>query len=114
MAVFIRDVFLLCVMRRDFFPGCTSLGHLELTSGVDILQGGGKAGLQDRKGGSAGHAKYKCPICSTACPSLASMKIHWEAKHDKLPFEEEKCVDLHAVSGATTQGVAVRGSTKKK
>uniref|UniRef100_A0A7S1X1G5 Polycomb protein SUZ12-like zinc finger domain-containing protein n=1 Tax=Tetraselmis chuii TaxID=63592 RepID=A0A7S1X1G5_9CHLO len=76
-------------------------------------RGGGKAGLADRKGGAAGHAKYKCPICSTQCPSLTSMKIHWDAKHDKLPFEEEKCIDMHSTYGGTTQGVSVRGSKKK-
>ena len=26
-------------------------------------KGGGKDGLADRKGGKAGHAKYKCPSC---------------------------------------------------
>jgi hypothetical protein len=26
-------------------------------------KGGGKAGLADRKGGAAGHAKFKCPSC---------------------------------------------------
>lgn len=38
-------------------------------------QGGGKAGLQDRKGGAVGHAKYMCPICKTAAPSLTSMQV---------------------------------------
>lgn len=37
--------------------------------------GGGKAGLQDRKGGAVGHAKYMCPICKTAAPSLTSMQV---------------------------------------
>jgi hypothetical protein len=41
------------------------------------------------------------------------MKIHWDAKHDKLPFEEEKCIDMHSAHGGTTQGVSVRGSKKK-
>jgi hypothetical protein len=36
--------------------------------------GGGKAGLQDRKGGAVGHAKYKCPICMTAAPDLKTMQ----------------------------------------
>ena len=26
-------------------------------------KGGGKAGLADRLGGAAGHAKFKCPSC---------------------------------------------------
>lgn len=38
--------------------------------------GGGKAGLQDRKGGAVGHAKYMCPICKTAAPSLTNMQVH--------------------------------------
>jgi hypothetical protein len=43
------------------------------------------------------------------------MQIHHDAKHPKLPWDPEKCTDLHAlVGGVTTQGVAVRGSTKKK
>ncbi|WIA38483.1 hypothetical protein OEZ86_001805 [Tetradesmus obliquus] len=77
--------------------------------------GGGKAGLQDRKGGAVGHAKYKCPVCMTAAPDLKSMQLHWENKHPKLPFNESACEDLHAkVGGVTTAGVAVQGSKKKK
>lgn len=76
--------------------------------------GGGKAGLQDRKGGAVGHAKYMCPICKTAAPSLSNMQLHWESKHAKLPFDPAACEDLHAkTGGVTTQGVAVRGSNKK-
>jgi hypothetical protein len=37
--------------------------------------GGGKAGLQDRKGGAVGHAKYMCPVCKTAAPDLKSMQV---------------------------------------
>ena len=33
-------------------------------------KGGGKAGLADRKGGAAGHAKFKCPSCGVQSPSL--------------------------------------------
>jgi hypothetical protein len=33
-------------------------------------KGGGSAGLADRKGGAAGHAKFKCPICSQQAPDL--------------------------------------------
>ncbi|KAL4425024.1 hypothetical protein ABPG77_001802 [Micractinium sp. CCAP 211/92] len=77
--------------------------------------GGGKAGLADRKGGAAGHAKYKCHICGQQAPDLKTMQIHHDAKHPKLPWEPEKCTDMHAlVGGVTTQGVAVRGSIKKK
>jgi hypothetical protein len=38
-------------------------------------KGGGKAGLQDRLGGAVGHAKFMCPICKTAAPSLTSMQV---------------------------------------
>ncbi|EFN53042.1 hypothetical protein CHLNCDRAFT_137279 [Chlorella variabilis] len=76
--------------------------------------GGGKAGLADRKGGQAGHAKYKCHICGQQAPDLKTMQIHHDAKHPKLPWEPEKCTNMHDVVGVTTQGVAVRGSTKKK
>ncbi|GAX79629.1 hypothetical protein CEUSTIGMA_g7070.t1 [Chlamydomonas eustigma] len=75
--------------------------------------GGGKAGLADRKGGQAGHAKFQCHICKAAAPSIKSMQDHHESKHPGLPWEPEKCTDLHEVFGGTTQGVAVRGSTKK-
>lgn len=76
--------------------------------------GGGKAGLADRKGGAVGHAKFKCHVCGQQAPSLKSMEIHHDAKHPKLPWEPEKCSDLHAmVGGVTTQGIAVRGSKKK-
>ena len=45
----------------------------------------------------------------------APLQIHHDARHPKLPWEPEKCTDLHAmVGGVTTQGVAVRGSIKKK
>ena len=37
--------------------------------------GGGKAGLQDRKGGAVGHAKYQCPICKSNAPDLKSMQV---------------------------------------
>jgi len=77
-------------------------------------KGGGKAGLQDRLGGAAGHAKFMCPICKTAAPSLTSMQLHWENKHPKLPFDQSACENLHEkTGGVTTQGVAVRGSAKK-
>jgi hypothetical protein len=41
-------------------------------------------------------------------------QVHFEAKHPKLQYEADKVVDMHALMGGTTQGVAVRGSTKKK
>ena len=33
-------------------------------------KGGGAAGLADRKGGNAGHSKYKCHICAQSAPDL--------------------------------------------
>ena len=49
-------------------------------------KGGGKAGLADRKGGAAGHAKFKCPSCGVQSPSIKSAEMHWDSKHPKLPF----------------------------
>ena len=40
--------------------------------------------------------------------------MHFEAKHAKMPYEADKVVDMHELMGGTTQGIAVRGSTKKK
>lgn len=37
--------------------------------------GGGKAGLQDRKGGSVGHSRYKCYTCGQTAPDLKSMQV---------------------------------------
>jgi hypothetical protein len=37
--------------------------------------GGGKAGLADRLGGKAGHAKFQCHICKAPAPSLTSMQV---------------------------------------
>ena len=34
-----------------------------------VNRGGGQAGLQDRKGGKAGHAKYKCAVTAALCLS---------------------------------------------
>ena len=78
-----------------------------------VNQGGGRAGLNDRKGGNAGHAKFKCYICGLQAPSLKSMQSHFESKHPKEKFDSDKCINMHEVMGATTVGVAVRGSTKK-
>lgn len=52
--------------------------------------------------------------CAWSVGTVKSMQMHHESKHPKLPFEEEKLTNLHEVFGGTTQGVAVRGSTKKK
>lgn len=54
------------------------------------------------------------PLTPAALGSLTPLQIHHDAKHPKLPWEPEKCTNMHDVVGVTTQGVAVRGSTKKK
>ena len=76
--------------------------------------GGGSAGLTDRLGGAAGHSKFKCPYCGIQGPDLKTMNIHHDAKHPKETWDPAKFVDLHEVHGGTTQGIAVRGSTKHK
>ena len=137
-----------------------------------VNRGGGLAGLQDRKGGKAGHAKFRsvpaahaqrvdgrrltrhlerplrrCPICGMQAINVQSMEVsaatlwascygrlaprptspnprwtyvcvylqmHHDSKHPKLPWEPEKCINVHEESGGiTTQGIAVRGSKKK-
>lgn len=45
---------------------------------------------------------------------MHAAQIHHEAKHSKVPFLESDIINLHAVFGGTTQGIAVRGSTKKE
>lgn len=83
------------------------------TAEATTNKGGGKAGLADRLGGAAGHAKYMCPICKTQSPDLKSLQMHHEARHPKVPFVHDEIVNTHAVFGGTTQGVGVRGSNKK-
>ena len=81
---------------------------------ANMNKGGGKAGAADRKGGKAGHAKLKCPVCMQQAPSMKSMKMHWESKHHKLPWDETKFEDTHKKYGGTVQGVAVAGSANTK
>jgi len=38
-------------------------------------KGGGKAGLQDRKGGATGHSRFKCPICMSTAPDMKTMEV---------------------------------------
>lgn len=76
--------------------------------------GGGKAGLADRKGGAAGHAKFVCYVCAQQAPSLKNMEDHFSSRHPKETLDKERCENKHETLGTTTQGVAVRGSTKKK
>ena len=78
-------------------------------------KGGGKAGLADRKGGAAGHAKFKCPSCGNQSPSIKSAEMHWDSKHPKLPFVPEDWSDMHAANGGvTTAGIAIKGAKAEK
>lgn len=80
-----------------------------------VNRGGGAAGIADRKGGRAGHARFKCPVCAMQAPDMKTMQIHHESKHPKLPWDADKIVDTHAeTGGVTTAGIAVAGSKKKK
>jgi len=66
--------------------------------------GGGKAGLQDRKGGAVGHAKYSCPICKTAAPDLKSMQVRCMAscQHGAGMFQTalQSCFSVSCQAGA--------------
>lgn len=85
------------------------------TAASTVNAGGGKAGLADRKGGAAGHSKFVCYVCAQQAPSLKNMEDHFSSKHPKENMDAEKCVNKQASlgGGSTTQGLAVRGSTKK-
>jgi hypothetical protein len=55
-----------------------------------------------------------CLVNTCAMPHTAAMQVHHDSRHPTLPWEPEKCTDLHSLhGGVTTQGVAVRGSHKK-
>lgn len=73
-----------------------------------INAGGGKSGLQDRKGGAVGHQKFKCNVCAQTGPDMKTMQIHFEAKHPKLPWADEQITDLHALAGGVTTQVRRR------
>lgn len=75
--------------------------------------GGGAAGLQDRKGGVAGHSRFICKVCMATVPDLKSMQAHYEARHPTFQFKQSDFEDLHEKFGGTTKGVAVHGSLKK-
>ncbi|KAI4302048.1 hypothetical protein L6164_035267 [Bauhinia variegata] len=91
----------------------------EIAAKVDAAttnRGGGKSGLDDRTGKEkGGHAKYECPHCKTTAPGLKSMQIHHDARHPKIPFEEDKLVNLHSslVCDTSKPRPGVRGSLKK-
>ncbi|KAL3700930.1 hypothetical protein R1sor_018952 [Riccia sorocarpa] len=79
-------------------------------------RGGGKAGVEDRKAADkGGHAKLACPVCRVTAPDIKSMVIHHEARHPKLPFEEDKLINLHAQTSAEPVAEASKpkpGNTK--
>mmetsp|Transcript_22153 Transcript_22153/g.31017 ORF Transcript_22153/g.31017 Transcript_22153/m.31017 type:complete len:181 (+) Transcript_22153:203-745(+) len=76
-------------------------------------KGGGKEGLKDRKGGEAGHSKFECKVCGVRSPSIASLKIHHEAKHPKIRFDPDAFAEnVHEKFGGTTKGLAVQGTQK--
>ncbi|KAF4352605.1 hypothetical protein F8388_019668 [Cannabis sativa] len=91
----------------------------EIAAKIDAAttnRGGGKAGMADRTGiEKGGHAKYECPHCKTTAPDLKSMQIHHEARHPKLPYEEDKLINRHAALAVeTSKGrPGIRGSLKK-
>ncbi|KAH7543462.1 hypothetical protein FEM48_Zijuj02G0186700 [Ziziphus jujuba var. spinosa] len=79
-------------------------------------RGGGKAGLADLSGSEkGGHARYECPHCKVTAPDLKSMQTHHDARHPKIPFEEDKLVNLHAnhVADSSKPHTDGRGSLKK-
>ncbi|KAM6551738.1 hypothetical protein CsatB_001546 [Cannabis sativa] len=92
----------------------------EIAAKIDAAttnRGGGKAGLADRSGiEKGGHAKFECPLCKTTVPDLKSMQIHHEARHPKIPFEEDKLVNRHSTVPAVESSKprpGIRGSLKK-
>eukprot|EP00271_Cylindrocystis_brebissonii_P014336 TRINITY_DN35659_c0_g1_i1.p2 TRINITY_DN35659_c0_g1~~TRINITY_DN35659_c0_g1_i1.p2 ORF type:complete len:106 (-),score=13.36 TRINITY_DN35659_c0_g1_i1:330-647(-) len=80
-------------------------------------RGGGRAGAVDRLGlDKGGHARYACAICKTTGPDVKTMKIHHEAKHPKLPYNESELIDQHALAApilAEKVHPGVRGSKNK-
>ncbi|CAF1794806.1 hypothetical protein Bca4012_075227 [Brassica carinata] len=80
-------------------------------------RGGGKAGIADRNGKEkGGHAKFECPHCKITAPDLKTMQIHHDSKHPKIPYEESKLVNLHAVLAPVAESKpkpGIRGSLTK-
>ncbi|KAI3724188.1 hypothetical protein L2E82_35956 [Cichorium intybus] len=93
----------------------------EIQAKVDAAttnRGGGKAGVADRTGQEkGGHAKFECPHCKITVPDVKTMQIHHESKHPKLPYDESKVTNLHAVlapvADTSKPRPGVRGSLKK-
>ncbi|XP_013587169.1 PREDICTED: uncharacterized protein LOC106295744 [Brassica oleracea var. oleracea] len=80
-------------------------------------RGGGKAGIADRTGKEkGGHAKFECPHSKITAPDLKTMQIHHDSKHPKIPYEESKLVNLHAVLAPVAESKpkpGIRGSLTK-
>ena len=72
--------------------------------------GGGGAGAAARVKEQA-KALGICNLCKTQQPSIASMKIHYEGKHDRVNWEEEKA-QYEEMFGAIK--LAVKGDQLKK
>jgi hypothetical protein len=67
-----------------------------------------------RAAAPSGRCLHTPPRARRHAYAITRTQLHWENKHPKLPFDPAACEDLHAkTGGVTTQGVAVRGSTKK-
>ena len=90
----------------------------EIAAKIDAAttnRGGGKAGIADRTGQEkGGHAKMECPHCKITAPDVKSIKIHHEARHPKIPFEEEKVINRHASTSTSTQAEPVKDANKPR
>ncbi|WVZ15858.1 hypothetical protein V8G54_013424 [Vigna mungo] len=73
----------------------------EIATKIDAAttnRGGGKAGLADRSGvEKGGHTIYECLLFKVTMSDMKSMQIDHEARHPKIPFEEDKVVNLHTL-----------------
>ena len=56
---------------------------IDMQAEATTNKGGGKAGLIDRLGGAAGHAKFICPLCKMQAPSIKNMQEHHEVRYSK-------------------------------
>jgi len=116
----------LCLLLLVFAWRCKMTGKAkpkkhtakEIAAKVDAAttnRGGGAAGKADRLGlEKGGHAKLACPICKTAGPDVKTLQIHHEAKHPKLPWDQNALLNQHAIVADTSAPKpGVRGSLKK-
>ena len=56
--------------------------------------GAGAAGIKDRAGGAAGHAKFVCPLCKMQAPSIKNMEVD-STSFPNRPFCQARSVDSH-------------------